>query len=195
MQTRGAVTVFSDFTCPFSYVTEAALRRRAAAADREILYRAFELYPRPAPLPAPAEEPGWEALVRPLAEPLGLPLRAPAFRPRTTKAHEAFRFAAEQGRGPELRDALFRAYWGEGRDIGRIDVLQELAAGVGLEPTDLKIALDLDRFADHVAHDREVAAQLHIRAVPVLFVGTGPGARILVGAQAPAALDEALAEQ
>ena len=47
------VVVFSDFTCPFCHVTEAALRRledEGLAAPR---YAAFELFPAPAPLGTP----------------------------------------------------------------------------------------------------------------------------------------------
>lgn len=187
------VTLFSDFTCPYSYVTEAGLRRAAdRAGEVEVRYRALELYPTPAEPVAPAEEEGWEAAVRPLAERLGISLRAPAFRPRTRKAHEAARFADEREVGEAMRDSIYRAYWGEERDIGRVDVLMEIAASLGLDPIDLKIALDIDRYAEAVVHDLRLAERLHVPGAPTLFIGTGPAATILVGAQSPEALDEAL---
>ncbi|HET8655426.1 MAG TPA: DsbA family protein [Longimicrobiaceae bacterium] len=189
------ITIFSDFSCPFSYVTEVALRRRAAAGGLEIRYRAFEIYPAPARPIAPAEEPGWDERVRPLARELGVDLRAPGFRPRTRKAHEAYRFAVERGVGDGMRRAIFRAYWGEERDIGRIDVLGELIARLDVDPEDLRIALDIDRFHDEVVGDEEIAARLRVRATPTVFIGTGRDARIHVGALGPAALDEALASR
>jgi predicted DsbA family dithiol-disulfide isomerase len=187
------LTLFSDFTCPYSYVTEAGLRglmRRDG--EVEIRYRALELYPAPTEPIAPAEEEGWEEAVRPLAERLGIELRAPGFRPRTRKAHEAARFAEERGVGAAMRDAIYRAYWAEERDIGRVDVLMEIVATLGVDPVDLKIALDIDRYSEAVVHDLLLAERLRVPGVPTLFVGTGPAATVLVGAQSPEALDEAL---
>jgi predicted DsbA family dithiol-disulfide isomerase len=187
------ITLFSDFTCPYSYVTEAGLRGLMGGdGEVEIRYRALELYPAPTEPIAPAEEEGWEEAVRPLAERLGIELRAPGFRPRTRKAHEAARFAEERGVGAAMRDAIYRAYWAEERDIGRVDVLMEIVATLGVDPVDLKIALDIDRYSEAVVHDLLLAERLRVPGVPTLFIGTGPAATVLVGAQSPEALDEAL---
>jgi predicted DsbA family dithiol-disulfide isomerase len=158
----------------------------------EVRYRALELYPAPAEPPAPSEEEGWEEAVRPLAERLGVALRAPDFRPRTRKAHEAACFAEERGVGEAMRDSIFRAYWAEERDIGRVDVLMEIAAALGLDPVDLKIALDIDRYSESVVHDLRLAERLRVPGTPTIFFGTGASATALVGAQSPEALDEAL---
>ena len=62
------VTYFADFTCPFCYVTEAALHRLTNSHDLNLAPRAYELYPSPTALPDLANEaPAIEA-VRPLAE-------------------------------------------------------------------------------------------------------------------------------
>ena len=187
------VVVFSDFTCPFSHVTEAALRRledEGLAAPR---YAAFELYPAPAPLPPAASAEDVEA-ARPLAEALGIALEAPRAVPRTRKAHEAAKAAEAKGAGRAMREAIFRARFAEGRDVGRIDVLVELGAALKLDPTELKVVLDLDTFAAAVDGDRALARRLGIEAVPALLVGGGAEARLLVGAQPYAALRALLVE-
>jgi len=164
-------TVFSDFACPFSYVTEAALRRVEAEGALTLECRAFELYPAPARLPlAPAEV---EAAL-PLAAALGIALRRPARAVRTRKAHELARFGERKGVGPALRAALFAACWGEGRDIGRIDVLAEVAAAVGLDATEARVVLDVDTFTE--------ARRLGITGTPVLLLGAGAAARRVDGA-------------
>jgi predicted DsbA family dithiol-disulfide isomerase len=188
------VVIFSDFTCPFSYVTEVALRRRVAEGGVEVQYRAFELYPAPAPLPAPERPGSWEEALRPLASAEGLELRAQAHLPRTRKAHEAARFAHEHDRGDAMRDAVFAAYWIDGRDIGRVDVLVDLGARVGLNSTELKIALDIDDYADSVARDRAAALRAGLTGVPSLMIGTGPSTRVLIGAFSYDDLGAALAQ-
>ena len=175
------VVVFSDFTCPFSYVTEAALRTLAGEMPLDVHYRALELHPAPAPLPleTPAE---WMEAVRPLAEEVGITLRPPLYASRTRKAHEAARFAAERGVGDAMRDALFRAVFAEGRDVGRIDVLVSLAAELGLDPTETRVVLDVDRHAGDVLGDAQAARRAGIHATPTLVVGEGAAARVLTGA-------------
>ena len=184
------VVVFSDFTCPFSHVTEAALRRledEGLAAPR---YAAFELHPAPTLLGTPSADDVRAAL--PLAEELGIALRLPPSSPRTRKAHEAAKLAEQKGVGRAMREALFAAYFGEGRDVGRIDVLVELGAAQGLDATELKVVLDVDTFSGAVDADRVLAARLGIAAVPVLIVGAGADAELVSGAQPYAALRELL---
>jgi predicted DsbA family dithiol-disulfide isomerase len=186
-------TIFSDFTSPFCYLAEAALWPRVERGEITVRYRALELFPPPAALPAPADEHGWREAVAPLAAEQGVLLAMPAFRPRTGKAHEASAFAAEQGVESPFRRAVFEAYWRDERDIGRIDVLMSLGAAVGLDPVSLRIALDLDRHAAAVQRDAELARRLNVPGAPTLYIGTGPGARSLIGAHPASALDEALA--
>ncbi|HET7232805.1 MAG TPA: DsbA family protein [Longimicrobium sp.] len=188
------VLIFSDFTSPFCHVTEAALRRledEGLAAPR---YAAYELYPAPAPLPASPSADDLEA-ARPLADELGAPLSPPQRVPRTRKAHEAVKLAQEKGAGRAMREALFAAWFGEGRDIGRVDVLVELAQGVGLDPTETHVVLDVDRHAAAVDADQALARRLGITAVPALVVGGGPDAELLLGAQPLDVLRQVLREK
>jgi predicted DsbA family dithiol-disulfide isomerase len=167
------ITLFADFTSAASYVTEAALRRVGSGAT--VRYRAF----------LEKERAGEDEEVARLATALALPLLGMATPPGTGKAHEASLLARERGLEESFREALYAAYWGEGRDIGRIDVLQDLAAGVGIDPFEMKVALDIDRHRDEVERDLAVADRLGIRRVPVLYLGTGSEAHILIGAQSP----------
>lgn len=184
------VAVFADFACPFSYVTEAALRRMHAAGEVEPTYLAWELYPAPAPLPA-SDDGAWMDPLRPIAGELDLPLRVPA-PVRTRKAHEAAAFAASKGLGPAMREALFAAHFADGRDIGRIDVLVEIGAGVGLDPSELKVVLDVDAFAARVAAEQEAGLRAGVEGVPTIVAGTGEEARWLVGARPYAELRAAV---
>lgn len=185
------VLIFSDFTCPFCHVTEAALRRledEGVAAPR---YAAFELYPAPAPLPAVLSANDLEA-ARPLAEELGAPLAPPPLVPRTRKAHEAAKLADAKGAGRAMREGIFAACFGDGRDVGRVDVLVELAAGVGLDPTETHVVLDVDRYGAAVDADGALARRLGITAVPALIVGGDADAELLLGAQPLDALRQVL---
>ncbi|CAN5740166.1 DsbA family protein [soil metagenome] len=186
------VTIFSDFTCPFCYLTEAALWRHEEAGRVAVRYRALELFPPGSELPLPSADAGWEKRIEPLADQLDLSVLSPSFRTRTGKAHEAAAFAAERGSELSMRQAVYTAYWNDHADIGRIDVLTELAEKIGFDPQELKIALDIDLHAAAVEADGTLAKKLRVPGAPTLYLGTGPEARILLGAQSASALDEAL---
>jgi predicted DsbA family dithiol-disulfide isomerase len=187
------VVVFSDFACPFSYVTEAALRRMEAAGEIASTHLAYELYPVPAPLPDTVDG-GWMAALRPLAEELGLVLRVPPAPARTAKAHEAAAFAQARGVGPAMREAIFAAYFGEGRDIARIDVLVALGTALGLDAGELKVVLDVDSLSPRIRAEQDAARRAGVEGTPTVVAGTGDEARWLVGARPYAELRAAILE-
>jgi predicted DsbA family dithiol-disulfide isomerase len=163
---------FFDFVDPLCYLAELALRARevsgAALAERV----GYELRPPPAPLTRPSHTmwvARWETVRR--LDP-GLPLAPPALVPWTRKAHELHILARSRGVGAEVRAAIFEAYFRRGRDIGRIDELVRIAEAVGLERTETKAALDVDKHEDDVLAARRRAEALGIVELPaLLFAG------------------------
>jgi predicted DsbA family dithiol-disulfide isomerase len=176
-----AALVFADFTCPFSYVTEAALWRLAEEAPLTLAFRAFELHPVPAPLPFDTLADRVSA-ARPLADELGVDLKTPPVLPRTRKAHEAAALAAEKGLAIPMRRAIYEAVFRDGLDVGRIDVLVRLATEVGLDVTETKVVLDVDRLTEQVIAETEGARRAGVHAVPTVVVGSGASAKVLEGA-------------
>ena len=174
------VTLFADFTSAASYVAEAALWRLVDEGLVAAEFRALEIFPAPARLPL---EPPEVDEVGPLAAELGVELRRPALAARTRKAHELARFGAAKGMERELRAAIYAAYFRDGRDIGRIDVLVEIATALGLDTTESKVVLDIDSYTASVAADAADALRVAISAVPVMVVGAGDDARIVAGPQ------------
>jgi predicted DsbA family dithiol-disulfide isomerase len=168
----GRLAVIADYVCPYCYLAEPAIvrLREAGVAVQTV---AFELWPQGVQLPSAdaawiAE--GWERSVAPLARELGVTLRRPALLTRTRKAHEAVACARAEGAEAAMREAVYRAYWQDGRDIGRIDVLVDIGAGIGLGRGALRVALDIDRWTDRVLGDLAWARGHGVRAVPAYLL-------------------------
>ena len=112
--------------------------------------------------------------------------------PNTLDAHRLLRWAQTTGRQGAVKEALLRAYFLEGRDLGARSVLLEIAAASGLD--DKLIARLLDTGADAQAVSEEVATavRLGVSGVP-FFIFAGkfavPGAQdadVLAAAMAKA---------
>ena len=81
-------------------------------------------------------------------------------------------------------EAVFEALWHDGRDIGAEDVLTEIGADVGVDPDDVRAALDDDGRRDDLREQFERAQSQGVTGVPT-FVADGHAAR---GAVPPAQL-------
>ena len=189
---RARITVFSDYVCPFCYLEEPDLARvKEEYGDRvEVDWRAYELRPDPIPTLDPDGEylhRVWNASVYPMAEALGMKLRLPPVQPRSRKALEAAEFAREKGLYDEMHNALFRAFFEDGRDIGDVEVIIDVAAPVGLDLDELRAALAEGRYTEKVLADEELSRKLGVSSVPTMLV-TPAGAElseaeVITGAQ------------
>lgn len=189
---RVKITIFSDYVCPFCYLEEPDLSRvREEYGDRvEVDWRAYELRPDPAPTLDPDGEylhRVWNASVYPMARSLGMTLRLPPVQPRSRKALEAAEFAREKGLYDTMHTALFKAFFEDGQDIGRTEVLLEVGASIGLDHEELRAALDADRFTGKVLDDERVAARLGVNSVPTMLVAPADvppeSGEVITGAQ------------
>jgi predicted DsbA family dithiol-disulfide isomerase len=88
-------------------------------------------------------------------------------------------------------ERLFRAYFTEGRHVGRIDDLVDLATDVGLDADEVRTALAESTYAPAVTADLEQARAYGISAVPFFVLDGRYG---VAGAQAPEVIAQALAQ-
>ncbi|WP_425046327.1 DsbA family oxidoreductase [Primorskyibacter sp. S87] len=100
--------------------------------------------------------------------------------PNTLDAHRLIHWAGIEHKQTEAVDALFHAYFVEGRDIGSHEVLADVADGCGMDAAVILklLATDEDRqmIRDRDAHSREMG----ITSVPTFIVANQhavPGAQ------------------
>ena len=154
--------------------------------------RAFELRPYPVPTLDPGGEyltRAWSQVVYPMAQRMGMTLHLPPVQPRTRLAHAAAFFAATQDKLEAYHEEVFRAFFERGEDIGSIEVLLALGAGIRLDEGSMRQALETREFEAQVLADQERAERLGVRAVPA-FVTAGPG--MLTGVRSSEELQELL---
>ena len=200
--------LIGDLACPWSFMAKRSLERALSS-----LYGSSERVLRWHGLPANSGKPtNWsELVVSQLPKGTGL---AEARRgltkaghelgivfafehlgqlPDTREAHRLVRLASQFGRQAEVIDAVFSAYFEQGRDIARHEVLAQLADECQLD-AEIRVAFsDHSSGRDAVAADEKRMRGLGIAAVPSLLIN----GRVLVPGPADVstyvqALDQAL---
>jgi predicted DsbA family dithiol-disulfide isomerase len=140
--------------------------------DVAIVWRAFELRPEPVPTLDPNGDylqRVWASSVYPLAEQLGVNIKLPPLQPRSRRAHQAAHCARRHGKFREYNDAVFRAFFQRGEDIGDTDVLTRLASDMALDGDNVRETLDNDLYLENVLADEREAKKLGLSGVPAFI--------------------------
>ena len=88
----------------------------------------------------------------------------------TFDAHRLLHWAEAEGKQRDLKHALLRAYFAEGRDASDHAILADIAAGVGLDRERAQAILASDQFAEEVRQAEQFFQRHGINAVPAIII-------------------------
>lgn len=207
------IDVVSDVVCPWCFIgkrhLEAATRELApAAASARIAVRwhPFELNPdlpregidRQAYLEAKFGGAARAQIiydrVREAGARAGIDFRFEriARQPNTRDAHRLIAWTqASGGDASALVEALFRAYFLDGRFVGSIDELAAIAGETGADAAAVRAYLASDAAVQEVADAERRATQMGVQGVPFFIFG---GSLAVSGAQPPTVLGRAIVQ-
>ena len=165
---RNPIHIWFDFIDPASFLLMMEIEAAYLDGDSwthraQMNWQPLERRPPPTPLTGiddPRIAPLWEDAGR-LAVDAGVDLCPPVLVPWTRKAHELVAHAEAQNSttAHAVRLAIARCYAQDGGDIGRVDVLMEIGREHGLDRTETKAVLDVDRYEAQVAAMGHQAAE------------------------------------
>jgi predicted DsbA family dithiol-disulfide isomerase len=208
-----SIDIWSDIACPWCYIGKRNLEAGLAATAEDddapqvmITFHSFELSPD-----TPVDFEGDEAeflmghkgmpraqveqmleRVTGVAQEAGLEYRFDLLQhTNTVKAHELLHHAKQQGRQHDMEERLMSAYFTEGRHVGRVEDLADLAAEVGLDREAALEALRSERHLADVRADQAQAQAYGIQGVPFFVIDGQYG---VSGAQPPEAFAGVLRE-
>ncbi len=200
--------IFSDPVCPWCYVGKANLDRALAAHPDhpfQIQWHPFQLNPE---MPSEGvakrayleEKFGGKARVdavherlREVARGAGVDMNPdkPQRMPNTLDAHRLIHWAGIEAVQQPIVDALMRAYWTEGRDIGDLETLADIAGENGMDRAATLRLLQSDADADDIQARDQDARQKGVNAVPTFLIAQQ---YVVSGAQPPETWDKVIAE-
>lgn len=102
--------------------------------------------------------------------------------PNTLDAHRLINWAKIEGKQNAIVDALFKAYFIDGRDIGDHEVLSDLADGIGMDAAVVQRLLKSDADLEEIKQRDSMAREMGVNSVPTFIVG---GRHAVPGAQQP----------
>ena len=178
------IEIFSDVICPWCFIGKRRLDSVLASEigeDVDLRWRPYQLYPN-TPLAGtdriemlrarygPDADLGrTPARIAEEAAMEGIELRYDLVSrtPNTLLAHRLMEFAFPQGSQHALAEALFMAYFCQGKDVGQVDELVQIGESVGL---------DADASRSYLAGDGNlVAVQEQLARAPELGISGVPG--------------------
>jgi len=194
------VDVISDVICPWCYIGKRRLENAIAALDDQhevhVHWHAFQLNPTMPKEGISRQEyrtrkfGSWErsleldAKVIAVGESEGIHFAFDTTEktPNTVDAHRLNWLAGQHGCQDAVVEALFRAYFTDGRDISNRQTLVDVVAAAGLDRQAAEGMLNSDDGMAAILDGREMSQRFGVDGVPFFIINSGI---TLSGAQAP----------
>jgi predicted DsbA family dithiol-disulfide isomerase len=181
------VDIWSDVQCPWCYIGKRKFEdgARRFGGDVEVEYHSFELAPDTpvdfdgSPIDYLSQRKGIPVgqvetmleRVTGIAASVGLDYDYDhVHQTNTVKAHELIHYAKAKGRQLDMKERLLKAYFVDGRHVGRVGDLADLAAEIGLDRDDVVRALEANEYLADVRADVALATEYGIQGVPFFVI-------------------------
>ncbi len=190
------IDVISDVICPWCFIGKRRLEKALAGRPATVRWHPFQLNPDMSREGIDRKEyrirkfGSWERSLELDAqvtaagrgEGIAFDFDRMARTPNTLDAHRIIWLAGERGAQDAVVEALFLAYFTDGRDLSDRATLAEVAAGSGLDRDEAVELLEGDKGLDVVQAGEEQARRIGVSGVPFFVVN---GKVALSGAQPP----------
>lgn len=192
------VEIWSDIACPFCYIGKRHLEKaleQLPEIEAEITWKSFELDPN---APVNSELDIYDTLAKKygrdrnwarqmnanmvnMASQAGLSFDMDSIKPTNTfNAHQLIHLAKEEDKQDEMKEALLSAYFSNGKHLGNLETLVEIAGKVGIDKEKARNVLENNSYSNKVVKDVEEAHRLGVQGVPFFYINEKYG---LSGAQ------------
>ena len=183
------IEIWSDVMCPFCYIGkrkfETALTKFENKNNVEIIWKSYLL---DADLQSDdkksihqhlADAKGWSldyakemsAYVSNMAKEEGLLYNMDQVKVANTfNAHRLIQYAKSKQKGDAAEEALFRAYFVEGKNLADISILQSIGEDIGLPSEELNGVLTTTAFQNEVKNDIKEAESIGVTGVPFFVI-------------------------
>jgi predicted DsbA family dithiol-disulfide isomerase len=178
--TKVIIPIYYDYASSLCYVAKKVMEQLHGQLDIELLWKGVQISRR---------HQGWKngemigdeakGKIFRVARETGVTLRVPERWVDSSFALEGAEFARQQGKFAVYHDTIFAALFEEGKDIGDLATLLELAESIGLAANELERALKTGALTAQVKETEAEAATFGVVGYPTFMLGEFP----LIGVQ------------
>lgn len=171
------VEFFFDCASPYTYLAATQIEAVAQRAGGQVQWKpfligkAFEATGNKMPATVPAKAKYMFKDLQLWAKHYGVPFRFPAMFPINSLLPQRVLSAVPPTRLPDAVLTLMRAYWAEGADIQKPELLQALLDGIGLDGAALLAAAQTDEVKARLKAQTEDAVARGAFGAPTFFIG------------------------
>ena len=179
------VEIWSDIACPFCYIGKRKFEQALAQFEHkdqvEVEWKSFLLDPNKVTDPSVKikeslakrkgisieEAEKMSDYVTLAAKPVGLDYNFDKMIVANTfKSHRLLHFAKTKGKQNDLKEALLKAYFLDGKNIDDNKTLTEIAVSNGFDNTELEAFLNSEEYTEQVKSDISDAQEIGVQGVP-----------------------------
>ena len=174
------IPIYYDYASSLCYVAKRVMEQLQGKLEIELLWKGVQISRR---------HQGWKngemigdeakGKIFRIAKETGVSLRVPDHWLDSAYALEGAEFAREHGKFAEYHEAVFQTVFEEGKDVGDLSTLLDVAANVGLSRGEFEGALRAGTFTSRVKDTESEAATFNVVGYPTFMLGTFP----LIGIQ------------
>jgi predicted DsbA family dithiol-disulfide isomerase len=183
------IEIWSDVMCPFCYIGkkhfEAALSQIPYQNNIQVEWKSFQLNPDLSKTEVTSvkdylieakgvSEEQVSAMNNQLADmgkAVGIDFQQQNSKViNTGEAHRLIHFAQSKGKGSEIEERLFKAYFTEGKNVADYETLTEIGEEIGLNKTEVLEMLESDAYVFDVASDVLDARNIGVTGVPFFVI-------------------------
>lgn len=174
------IPIYYDYASSLCYIAKKVMEQLRGKLEIELLWKGVQIARR---------HQGWKngemigdeakGKIFRVARETGVTLHVPTHWLDSAYALEGTEFARKHNKFAEYHDAIFRAGFEDGKDIGDLPTLLSVAESVGLPPKEFEIAMNDGRFTTRVKETEEEARTFQVVGYPTFMLGAFP----LIGIQ------------
>lgn len=190
------ITIFSDYIWPFCYIGKGIVEELKKEFNMEDTWLPLEIHPDTPPegknltsMFPKATLAAMTSNLKAYGKSYGLEFNNLLLLSNSHISLLAGEFAKEKNKFHEYHEAAFRAYFTDNKDIGNINVLEEIFKALDLDIAEFKAAITEGLYEDALENTQREASMNHIQSTPTFIVNNKYA---IVGAQPLESFREAL---
>ena len=172
------VTVYYDYICPYCFLGTMRIERLAKEFDMDLEWRGIEIHPE---IPTQGVKRSKTLRFQQVAQNITemsqedrVEITFPGIVTNTRLSLEASEFAKVKDSFSQFHNGVYEAYFQDGENIGKIDVILNIGEKTGLDVIELEECLKKRTMLKKIEENRRGAERDQVMGVPTFIFGLFP---------------------